>query len=141
AATACTRWCSAFACWRACTRSPPEPAMTDTPDPAPSPEAPAAPASAEPKLEVFKDDVLEALKTVHDPEIPVNVYDLGLIYDVTINDENDVLVKMTLTTPNCPEAQNIPSEVQRAVRDWVPGVRRVQVEIVWEPRWTKDLMS
>lgn len=95
----------------------------------------------EPKIEVFKEDVFEALKTVHDPEIPVNVYDLGLIYGVEITPENDVQVKMTLTTPNCPEAQNIPAEVQRAVRDWVPGVRRVYVEIVWEPKWTKDLMS
>lgn len=94
------------------------------------------------KLQVFAEDVIEALKTVHDPEIPVNIHDLGLVYDIAIEDAtNDVRVKMTLTTPNCPEAQTIPAEVQKAVRENVPGVRRVYVEIVWEPKWTKDMMS
>jgi len=89
---------------------------------------------------IFEADVVEALKTVHDPEIPVNVYDLGLIYTVDI-DGNDVDIKMTLTTPNCPEAQNIPASVQKAVKKYVPGVETVGVELVWEPKWTKDRMS
>lgn len=89
---------------------------------------------------IFEADVVEALKTVHDPEIPVNIYDLGLIYTINIKD-NTVDIKMTLTTPNCPEAQNIPASVQNAVKQYVPGVEQVGVELVWEPKWTKDRMS
>ncbi len=109
--------------------------MSDTP---PHPDSGT---TAPPDLRVFEDDVVEALKTVHDPEIPVNVYDLGLIYGIGITKNNDVTVTMTLTTPNCPEAQTIPTKVQGAVKQYVPGVRSVDVNIVWEPRWTRDRMS
>lgn len=89
---------------------------------------------------IFEADVVEALKTVRDPEIPVNIHDLGLIYDVTI--EGDIVhVTMTLTTPNCPEAEMLPVKVREAVKHYVPGVAKVKVRLVWEPRWTKDMMS
>jgi FeS assembly SUF system protein len=115
----------------------------------PADQSPASePASTEsqdqggtPSMKVFREDVIEALKTVHDPEIPVNIHDLGLVYDVAIENGHDVRIRMTLTTPNCPEAQNIPDAVRESVRQYVPGVRRVHVDIVWEPRWTKDMMS
>ena len=92
-------------------------------------------------MKVFQEDVIEALRTVHDPEIPINVYDLGLIYDVDVDEGNAVSVRMTLTTPNCPEAQSIPRRAEEAIRQHVPGVGEVKVEIVWEPRWTREMMS
>ena len=94
-----------------------------------------------PALKVFKEDVIEALRQVYDPEIPVNIYDLGLIYEVNITETNSVGIVMTLTTPNCPEAQSLPAHVQETVQDMIPGVGHVHVEIVWEPAWTKDKMS
>ncbi len=90
---------------------------------------------------VFKEDVEEALRTVHDPEIPINIYDLGLIYGIKATDAGRVKVVMTLTTPNCPEAEAIPRKVQEAIRQHVPGVTDVEVELVWEPRWTRERMS
>ena len=92
-------------------------------------------------MKVFKEDVEEALRTVHDPEIPINIYDLGLIYGIKATAEGKVKIVMTLTTPNCPEAEAIPARVQEAVREHVPGVKSVEVELVWEPRWTKERMS
>jgi FeS assembly SUF system protein len=92
-------------------------------------------------MPVFQEDVVEALRTVHDPEIPINVYDLGLIYDIAIAADDVVAIKMTLTTPNCPEAQTIPAKVQQAVRQFAPGVKRVDVQIVWNPPWTRARMS
>ena len=89
---------------------------------------------------VFVEDVVEALKTVHDPEIPVNIYDLGLVYDVSTK-PGWVKVTMTLTTPNCPEAQSIPGKVREAIMQWEPNLESVDVEIVWEPRWTQEMMS
>ncbi len=80
------------------------------------------------------------LSTICDPEIPVNIYELGLIYDVEIAPEGDVRVVMTLTTPNCPVAESMPGEVEYRVRT-VPGVREVYVELVWDPPWTPDRMS
>ena len=91
-------------------------------------------------MKVFEADVIEALKTVHDPEIPVNVYDLGLVYDIAI-DGDAVAVTMTLTTPNCPEAQSIPAKMKAAILQQVPGVQSVTVEVVWEPKWDKSMMS
>jgi FeS assembly SUF system protein len=88
----------------------------------------------------LKPHVVEAISGVFDPEIPVNVYELGLIYDIVIDAESVVHVTMTLTSPMCPSAQQLPAEVQARVRS-VPGVRDAQVEIVWEPAWTADLMS
>lgn len=103
--------------------------------------APADETQSKPELKVFKEDVIEALRNVYDPEIPVNIYDLGLIYQVNITGHNNVGIVMTLTTPNCPEAQSLPGNVQQAVEHSIPGVGSVDVQIVWEPHWTKDMMS
>ncbi len=90
--------------------------------------------------EVLKEAVIAALKEVYDPEIPVNIFDLGLIYDVLIDDEARVDVKMTLTTPGCPVAQTFPGTVEQAVLK-VEGVNECVVELVWDPPWTQDRMS
>ena len=92
------------------------------------------------KIAELQAPIVEALKTVYDPEIPVDIYELGLIYDIIVDAERKVLVKMTLTSPACPSAQQLPSEVRYKVKA-VPGVTDAWVEIVWEPPWSKDLMS
>jgi FeS assembly SUF system protein len=84
--------------------------------------------------------VVDALKTVYDPEIPVDIWELGLIYGIEVSPERDVTVRMTLTSPSCPAAEQIPPEVEQKVGA-VEGVRSARAEIVWEPMWTKDLMS
>ena len=88
----------------------------------------------------LKDLIIEALGTVYDPEIPVSIWELGLVYNIDINEKNDVLITMTLTTPNCPEAETIPDRVAEAVSK-CENVGDVRVEIVWEPTWTQDNMS
>ena len=85
-------------------------------------------------------DIVAALRNVYDPEIPVNVYDLGLIYEVQAEPDGQVFVKMTLTAPNCPIADEVVAQVREAVAD-VPGVKDVQVDLVFEPEWTTDMMS
>ena len=85
-------------------------------------------------------DIVSALRNVYDPEIPVNVYDLGLIYEIQAEPDGQVFVKMTLTAPNCPIADDVVAQVREAVAD-VPGVKDVQVELVFEPEWTTDKMS
>lgn len=90
--------------------------------------------------EALKEQVILGLKTVFDPEIPVNIYDLGLIYDIAINDEQDVHIQMTLTSPGCPVAQTFPGTVEQAVNQ-VPGVRDCTVELVWDPPWSNERMS
>ena len=85
-------------------------------------------------------DIVAALKTVFDPEIPADIYELGLIYKVDIQDDRSVAIEMTLTTPNCPAAEELPTMVENAVAS-VPGVGKVDVNIVWEPSWTPDRMS
>ena len=85
-------------------------------------------------------EVMEALREVYDPEIPVNIYDLGLIYDVEVDEFGFVEIDMTLTSPACPVAGTLPGEVENAVRT-VPGVSDVHVELVWEPAWSMDRMS
>jgi len=84
--------------------------------------------------------VIEALCSVFDPEIPVNIYELGLIYDVDVSPEGAVRIRMTLTAPGCPSAQLLPDEVEARVRE-VPGVTDVGVEVVWDPPWTPEKMS
>lgn len=84
--------------------------------------------------------VIEALKTVYDPEIPVNIYDLGLIYGLEINEQGEAHIAMTLTAPACPVAGAMPEWVQNAVEN-VPGIESAQVELVWEPPWSTDKMS
>ncbi len=90
---------------------------------------------------VTKEKVIDALKTVFDPEIPVNIYDLGLIYDVAINEEQHVHIQMTLTSPGCPVAQTFPGTVEQTVIQQVEGASDCTVEIVWEPMWTQEKMS
>ena len=90
--------------------------------------------------EVNQESIEDMLRTVYDPEIPVSIFELGLIYDIAISEDNDVSIKMTLTTPNCPEAENLPPEVERKVNK-IPGVRSTQVEIVWEPTWNPNMMT
>ena len=90
--------------------------------------------------DALKEAVVAALKTVFDPEIPVNIYDLGLIYDIAINEERHVDLKMTLTSPGCPVAQTFPGTVEQAV-NLVEGVSDCTVELVWEPTWTQERMS
>ncbi len=87
-----------------------------------------------------ENEIVEALKTVFDPEIPVNIYELGLIYDIDIQAEGVVQVKMTLTSPGCPVAGSLPGEVKDKVAG-VPGVTSVDVELVWDPTWNPSMMS
>ena len=87
-----------------------------------------------------KNKVSEKIKTMFDPEIPVNIYDLGLIYKVEINENNKVDVDMTLTSPNCPVAESLPNEVKENIMK-VEGVSEVDLKLVWEPPWDKDKMS
>lgn len=90
--------------------------------------------------EVLKEQVIAGLKTVFDPEIPVNIYDLGLIYDIAIDEEQHVHIQMTLTSPGCPVAQTFPGTVEQAVNK-VEGVSDCVVELVWEPPWTQERMT
>lgn len=85
-------------------------------------------------------DVIKALKQVYDPEIPVNIYDLGLIYELVINKEHDVAIKMTFTAPNCPMADEVMAEVKTSVED-VPGIKSCNIELVFEPVWDKSMLS
>ncbi|MGB1891212.1 MAG: iron-sulfur cluster assembly protein [Candidatus Latescibacterota bacterium] len=85
--------------------------------------------------------IVEVLKTCYDPEIPVDIYELGLIYDVQINDEDFAEVTMTLTSPACPVAGTLPPEVQQKIKDGVEALSGVSVEIVWDPPWSVDMMS
>ena len=86
-----------------------------------------------------KDKIIEEIKKIYDPELPVNIYDLGLIYDVQVN-EKKAKIKMTLTTPNCPVAESLPKEVKDVAMQ-VKDVDEVDLELVWDPPWTKDMMS
>jgi FeS assembly SUF system protein len=90
--------------------------------------------------DTLKDAVIAALKTIFDPEIPVNIYDLGLIYDVTVNQSHEIHIQMTLTSPGCPVAQTFPGTVEQSVNQ-VEGVVDCTVELVWEPPWTQERMS
>lgn len=89
---------------------------------------------------MLKDQIIAALKKVYDPEMPVNIYELGLIYGITVDQSGQAEIRMTLTAPNCPVAGTLPGEVERAVRA-VPGVTGVKLELTFDPPWTKDRMS
>ena len=91
-------------------------------------------------ITILKEAIIEALGTVYDPEIPVSIWELGLVYNIDIDEKNNILITMTLTTPNCPEAETIPDRVAEAVSK-CDNVEDVRVEIVWEPTWTQDNMS
>ena len=87
----------------------------------------------------LKEQVITEIKKIYDPEIPVNIYELGLIYDIKIKDK-DVQVKMTLTTPNCPVAESLPKEVKDSIMD-LKEVNKVDLDLVWDPPWNKSMMS
>ena len=89
---------------------------------------------------IDKCEIVESLKTIHDPELPVNIYDLGLIYDIRLIDKNDLKIKMSLTAPGCPVAGEMPGLVANTLAK-IPNVGLIEVELVWEPAWTKDRMS
>lgn len=84
--------------------------------------------------EILKDRIIQTIKTIYDPEIPVNIWDMGLIYKIDIDDNYFVLIEMTLTAPNCPEAESLPMEVEEKVKQ-VDGVKNLQVKLVFEPEW------
>ena len=115
----------------------PSEASEPTPEPAPSEGAftpePLNTLTLQPKL-------VEAVSKVFDPEIPVNIYELGLIYNLDVDAKMNVQVRMTLTAPACPAAQTIPIDVERRIRE-VPGINDVKVAVVWDPPWTRDKMS
>jgi FeS assembly SUF system protein len=127
--------------------APTVPAST-APAATPAPAAPGAPVvsanevSRIPADELARmtDQIVGALKTVYDPEIPADIYELGLIYKVDIDDDHMVKIDMTLTTPNCPSAAELPAQVENAVAS-VPGIREAKVNIVWDPPWDPSRMS
>lgn len=84
--------------------------------------------------------IVNVIKTIYDPEIPVDIYELGLIYDVLVNEENDVKILMTLTSPNCPVAETLPVEIEEKVKS-IDEIKDVEVEITFDPPWTNELMS
>ncbi len=86
------------------------------------------------------DDIVEVIKTCYDPEIPVNIYEMGLIYTINVEPTGEADIKMTLTSPNCPAAQSLPAEVEEKVKG-VEGVTDATIEIVWEPTWNMDMMT
>ena len=104
------------------------------------PAVASAPALPPEEIDRLTDSIVAALKTVYDPEIPADIYELGLIYKVEISDERAVDVTMTLTTPNCPAAGELPTQVENAIAS-VPGVGVVNINLVWEPAWSPDRMS
>lgn len=92
------------------------------------------------EVNVLGEKIVEALKTVYDPEIPVNIYELGLVYKVDVEDDNKVLIEMTLTSPHCPVAESLPAEVEHKVAS-VDGVDGCEVKIVWDPPWHPSMMT
>jgi len=88
----------------------------------------------------IKEKIIQEIKKIYDPELPVNIYELGLIYDITIENEKFAKIKMTLTTPNCPVAESLPKEVKEGAMQ-VDGIEDAYVQLVWDPPWNKDMMS
>ena len=88
----------------------------------------------------LKEKIIEEIKKIYDPEIPVNIYDLGLIYDIKVEDKNTAKIKMTLTSPNCPAAESLPKEVKDGIMQ-VEGIDNVDLDIVWDPPWNQTMMS
>ena len=87
-----------------------------------------------------KEEIIEEIRKIYDPELPVNIYELGLIYDIKVKDEKFAIIKMTLTTPNCPVAESLPKEVKEGAMQ-VDEIDDVDLQLVWDPPWTKDMMS
>jgi FeS assembly SUF system protein len=111
-----------------------------TAPPPPKPDVPVVGPADAALTAAMQAPIIEAIKTVYDPEIPVDIYELGLIYEIIVDAQKQVLVRMTLTSPACPSAQQLPSEVRYKVKA-IPEVSDAVVEIVWEPPWDKDRMS
>tara|TARA_Y100000741_G_scaffold200542_1_gene152548 strand:+ start:471 stop:773 length:303 start_codon:yes stop_codon:yes gene_type:complete len=88
----------------------------------------------------LKEKIIEEIKKIYDPEIPVNIYELGLIYDIKLENKDTAKVKMTLTSPNCPVAESLPKEVKDSIMQ-VEGIEKVDLDLVWDPPWNKDMMS
>jgi len=88
----------------------------------------------------LKDKIIGEIKKIYDPEIPVNIYELGLIYDIVVQKDNSVKIKMTLTTPNCPVAESLPKEVKDSLME-IADVKKVDLDLVWDPPWDKSMMS
>ena len=88
----------------------------------------------------LKDKVIAEIRKIYDPEIPVNIYALGLIYDIIVENDDSAKIKMTLTSPNCPVAESLPQEVKDSAMQ-VEGIKNVDLELVWDPPWNKDMMS
>jgi len=88
----------------------------------------------------LKEKIIEEIKKIYDPEIPVNIYELGLIYDIRVEKNNNIKVKMTLTTPNCPVAESLPKEVKDSIME-IKEVKDVDLQLVWDPPWNKSMMS
>jgi FeS assembly SUF system protein len=105
-----------------------------------SPVAASAPAGAASSADDVRDRIVQMLTTIYDPEIPVNIYEVGLVYDLGIDAEGDVTVLMTLTSPSCPVAESLPPEVEAKIGS-VEGVRSVKVDLTWDPPWTPERMS
>ncbi|HEY7449244.1 MAG TPA: SUF system Fe-S cluster assembly protein [Vicinamibacterales bacterium] len=118
------------------------PVIPDSPEPAQSQSGANRPPITPDPLNTLKlkPEIIQALSTIFDPEIPVNIYELGLIYDILVDHEGSVEIRMTLTSPGCPAAQVLPVQTDQRVRG-IPGVKDVHVEVVWDPPWTKDRMS
>ena len=89
---------------------------------------------------INKEEIINCIKTVEDPEIPVNLYDLGLIYNIEIDDNNNISIDMTLTNPNCPVAGSMPESVGKSIES-LENINSINIKLVWKPKWTKDLMS
>jgi FeS assembly SUF system protein len=105
----------------------------------PSPDTPPATLTPE-QIATMREQVIEVLRNVHDPEIPVNIYDLGLIYHIDLTEAGALEVRMTLTSPSCPVAETLPPEVEQKVGA-VEGVTSVKVHVVWDPPWTPEMMT
>lgn len=118
--------------------------ISSSPTPAPAPATPAKPPLPAPltaaQIVVLRERIVQVLHTCYDPEIPVNIYELGLIYDIAIEPDGAVLLHMTLTSPGCPVAGTLPGEVQQKILP-LEQVTSVKVDVVWDPPWTKDRMS
>ena len=117
--------------------TPLDPVPAPTPMPAPAPAPSSALGTPAPDL---REEIIEVLHTCYDPEIPVDIYELGLVYGIDVTPEGAVAIQMTLTSPACPVAGSLPPEVEQKVRT-VPGVTSAKVELVWEPPWGKHLLS
>ena len=88
----------------------------------------------------LKEKIIDEIKKIYDPELPVNIYDLGLIYDVRVNEEHDVEIDMTLTSPNCPVAESLPLDIEKKIKS-IDEIKSCKVNVVFEPAWNKDMMS